>query len=230
MVETKLPLFGIIFLVLALFFLVYLLIRILVTIAQKRKQGKRWVYTQSNVLNLSFFTLALTLLLFSWVSFWTGRSLRAFHKFDSRSQIGEIELVQETDITSRLVLTLFRSDGQSYTQNFFITGNKLQMEAEFLNFKPLLKTLGIPPCYKFVRINILDISDSGSVESEVTPVIFELLEGGTDFFFWTEKLDNLMPWVEAKVLKSDSTSVTEQVVKRIYITKDKKESPAIKKR
>lgn len=222
MLETKLPIFGTILFILSLIFLVYLLIRILRSISQKEKIGRRRIYSQSTVFNSSLFVLSLVFLLFSWVFFWTGRSLRAFDKFYPQALVGEMEVISETETTSRLVLTFFKSNGKSYTKNFFISGDKLQLEAEFLNFKPSLKDLGIYLCYKMVRINVLDISDSISVESKATTsVIFELLEGGTEFFFWTKKFDNLLPWAEAKVLKSDYTSVAEQGVKKIHITEER---------
>jgi len=133
-----------------------------------------------------------------------------------------MEVIRETELTTRLVLTLFRSDGKSYTQNFFITGEKLQLEAEFLDFKPSLKSLGIRPCYKMVRINVLDLADSLSAEkSKAKPIIFELLEGGTDLFLWTKKLDNILPWVETRVLKSDFSTVAEKEIKIIYLTKER---------
>ncbi len=225
MLETKLPIFGTLFFILGLLFLIYLLIRILRFISRKKK-SKRWVYAQSSFLNASLFVLGLVLLMFSWLFFWTGKSLRAFHTFHSQTQVGEIEVIPETESASRLVLSLFGSTGKIYTQSLFIPGNKLQLEAELLNFKPWVKDLGIYPCYKIVRINVYDVSDPDSTEIEAFPLIsegfiqFELSEGGTELFLWTKKFDKLLPWVEAKVLKSTDFSVAEQEAKRIFITED----------
>ncbi|KPL02415.1 MAG: hypothetical protein AMJ90_05940 [candidate division Zixibacteria bacterium SM23_73_2] len=216
------PVLGAILFLSGLFVLVFLMIRILRLIIQRRESKKRWIYTQSNFLNASIFVLSLVLLLFSWLFLWTGRSLRSFNIFQTQVKVGKMEVIRETELTTRLVLTLFRSDGKSYTQNFFITGEKLQLEAEFLDFKPSLKSLGIRPCYKMVRINVLDLADSLSAEkSKAKPIIFELLEGGTDLFLWTKKLDNILPWVETRVLKSDFSTVAEKEIKIIYLTKER---------
>ena len=233
MLEMKLPIFGTIFFILGLFFLLYLFVRILRSILQKNKKSKRRVNSQSSVVDSSLFIIALVFLLFSWFFFWTGRSLRGFHTFYPQTQVGEMEVIPETQTASRLVLTFFGSNGKSYIQSLFISGDKLQIEAEYLNFKPWVKGLGVYPCYKIVRINVLDISDHSLGESRVTPIIsegfpkdsssieFELLEGGTDLFFWTEKFDKVLPWVQTKVLKSEYFSIAQQVVKKIYITEEK---------
>jgi hypothetical protein len=211
MVGLGLPIFGGVLFFAGLSILIYLLLRVIKTLKEEREERSKPKKGGYNALLLA---LALLLLVWSRLCFWTGESLRSYQIYGADKPAGEISIEPAERGESYLVYSFEDRKGKRYIQKVFVLGEKCQIEAEFLSWDPWLKDLGLFPAYKAVRVNFTSLE-----EPSLKTVEFP----GADnpFWEWVKRFDKPLFFVKTRLVKSDFIDLDFDQPRELLISGDK---------
>ena len=211
MVGLGLPIFGGILFLCGLLILIYLLLSVIKSLKQDTEEKSKRKRGAQNVLLL---LLALVLLISSRLCFWSGESLRSYQIFCQDKTIGEISLEPDERGGKFLVYSFVDRKGKRYNQRIFATGDRCQLEAEFLRWDPWLKDLGLVEAYRTVRVNFTSLEEP-SVKTMEFP-------GAEDpFWEWVHRFDKPLFFVKTKTLKSDFIDLDFEQPQKLIISGDR---------
>ncbi len=210
MVGLGLPIFGGVLFLAGLSILIYLLLRVIKTLKEeKEEKGKR----RKGAQNVLLLILALLLLIWSRLCFWTGESLRSYQIYSPDKAAGEIVMESAERGERYLVYGYEDRKGKRYYHRIFVQGEKCQIEAELLRWDPWLEDLGLVPAYKTVRV---------SFTSREEPSLKTVTFPGADnpFWEWIRRFDKPLFFVKTRLLKSDFIDLDFDQPKELMISGD----------
>ncbi len=211
MVGLGLPIFGGILFLCGLLILVYLLLSVIKSLKQdteKRSRRKRGAW------NVLFLLLALVLLISSRLCFWSGESLISYQIFYRDEAIGKISIEPEGGGGKYLVYSFVDRKGKRYDHRILATGEKCQIEVEFIRWDPWLKDLGLVTAYRTVRVNFTSLEEP-SIRTTELP--------GAEDPFWEciHRFDKPLFFVKTRLLKSDFIDLDFEQPQKLIISGDK---------
>lgn len=211
MVGLGLPIFGGILFLCGLLILIYLLLSVIKSLKQEKEDKSR---QNKGVQNVLLLLLALLLLIASRLCFWSGESLRSYQIFCRDEAIGEISVEPDNRGGKYLVYSFIDRKGKRYAHRVLTTGNRCQLEVEFLRWDPWLKDLGLVAAYKTVRVNFTSLEEP-SVKTT------ELPGAENPFWEWVHRFDPPLFFVKTKLLKSDFIDLDFDQPQRLIISGEK---------
>lgn len=211
MVGLGLPIFGGVLFLGGLLILIYLLLSVIKSLKEEAEEKSKSKKGARNVLLL---LLALVLLIGSRLCFWTGESLRSYQIYSPDEPIGEIFIEPAEKGGNYLVYCFLDRKGKRYTNRVFASGQRCQVEAEFLRWDPWLKDLGLVPAYKMVRVNFTSLEEP-SIKTTEFP------GAENPFWEWVKRFDKPLFFVETNLLKSDFIDLDFSRPKELLIVEDR---------
>ena len=211
MVGLGLPIFGGVLFFGGLFILIYLLLRVIKSL--KEEAGER-VKPRKGVRNVVLLVLALLLLIWSRLCFWTGESLRSYQIYCPDKSAAQIRVEPSEEGAGYLVYRFEDRKGKTYAHRVVTQGEKCQIEAEFLSWDPWLKDLGLVPAFKAVRVNFTSLE-----EPSLRTV--ELPGADNPFWEWVKRFDTPLFFVKTRLLKTDFIDLDFDQPREILISDNK---------
>lgn len=211
MVGLGLPIFGGTLFLVGLLILIYLLLRVIKSLKDEIEDKSK---SKKGAQNVLFLLLALLLLVAARLCFWSGECLRSYQIYSPDETTGEI-LIESTEKGEKyLAYSFLDRKGKKYSYRILVSGEKCQIEAEFLRWDPWLKDLGLVPAYRVVRVNFTSLEEP-SIKTK------ELPGSENPFWEWIKRFDKPLFFVETKLLKSDFIDLNFNRPKELMISEDK---------
>jgi hypothetical protein len=214
MPETKIAIFGGIFLGLGLVLLFILFFWILARARYAQDESEKRGY--GALIRFIIFFFSILFIFFAWLFFQMQNYLRPYDSLVSEKIVGEIKTEPAGDSYLTLYFHYVDKKGRTYEETFEISGNKkLKLQAEVLNWDNSLNFFGFRDGYKLTLLEVF----SDTLKEDLK--IYKLSGGPTEIWEKISYLKKILLFVKPEKFESDTFILNPGETKKIYI-KDKK--------
>jgi len=214
MPETKIAIFGGIFLGLGLVLLLILFFWILARARYAQDESEKRGY--GGLIRFAIFFFSILFIFFAYLFFQMQSYLRPFHILSSEKLIGEIRTEPVSDSYLTLYFHYVDKKGRTYEETFEISGNKkLKLQAEVLNWDNSLSFFGFRDGYKLTRLE--EFSDTLQRDLKA----YTLSGGPTEIWEKISYWKKVLLFVKPEKFESDTFILKPGETKKIYIREKK---------
>jgi hypothetical protein len=214
MPETKIAIFGGIFLGLGLVLLFILFFWILARARYAQDESEKRGY--GALIRFIIFFFSILFIFFAWLFFQMQNYLRPYDSLVSEKFVGEIKTEPAGDSYLTLYLYSAGKERKTYEETFEISGNrKLKLQAEVLNWDNSLSFFGFRDGYKLTQLE--EFSDTLQKDLKA----YTLSGGQTEIWKKIYQWKKVLLFVIPEKLESDTFILNPGETKKIYIREKK---------
>ncbi len=233
MPETKIAIFGGIFLGLGLVLLFILFFWILARARYAQDESEKRGY--GALIRFIIFFFSILFIFFAYLFFQMQNYLRPYDSLVSEKFVGEIKTEPAGDSYLTLFFNTVGKEGKTYEETFEISGNKkLKLQAEVLNWDNSLSFFGFRDGYKLTLLEVfsdtLKVDNPPQADTTATPGFaprsedlktYKLSGGPTEIWEKISYWKKILLFVKPEKFESDTFILKPGETKKIYI-KEKK--------